>query len=182
MTRIRTLNPATIIALVALFFSLTGTAVAGALITGAQVKNGTISGLDVMNESLGTKDVRNGSLLPIDFKPGKLPAGQKGEPGEQGPPGQQGPQGLPGLSGVEIVTNVSAANSNDKTLTASCPAGKKLIGGGANAHVFLGHPKEITVLASHPTANTWRAVAREAVAYGGNWFLNVYAICATVAS
>jgi len=139
----------------------------------------------VMNESLGTKDVRNGSLLPVDFKPGKLPAGQQGPKGDQGPPGQQGqqgPQGVPGLSGVEVVTNVSAANSNDKTITAQCPAGKKLIGGGANAHVFLGHPKEITVLASHPTGNTWRAAAREAAPYAGNWFLNAYAICAVVAS
>jgi hypothetical protein len=43
MSRIRTFSPATIIAIVALFFSLTGTAVAGALITGANVKNGTLA-------------------------------------------------------------------------------------------------------------------------------------------
>ena len=45
--RTRTLTPATIISIVALLFSLTGTPAAGALITGAMIKNGTLSGLDV---------------------------------------------------------------------------------------------------------------------------------------
>jgi hypothetical protein len=182
MTRIRTLNPATVIALVALFFSLTGTAVAGALITGANVKNGTISGLDLTNNSVGTVDVKNGSLLPIDFKPGKLPAGPQGLQGEQGPAGQQGPQGVPGLGGLEIVTKVSAADSSDKNVTAQCPAGKKVVGGGATAHVVFGHPKELTILASYPSGSTWKAVARESTAYAGNWILNAYAICANVAA
>jgi hypothetical protein len=185
MTRIRTFSPATVIALVALFFSLTGTAVAGALITGTQIKNGTISGLDLTNESVGTKDIKNGTLLPVDFKPGKLPAGPQGPQGEQGPAGPagaQGAQGVPGLSNVEVVTNVSAANSNDKSITAQCPAGKKLIGGGATAHAIFGYPKELTLLASHPNGNKWSAAAREAVPYAGGWILNAYAICAVVAS
>ena len=186
--RIRTFNPATVIAIVALFFSLTGTAVAGALITGANVKNGTLTGLDVRNNSLGTVDIRNGSLLPVDFKPGKLPKGPQGPQGAQGPAGPQGPQGTQGpqgaagLSNVEIVTKVSSVDSSDKNVTAQCPAGKKLIGGGAVAHAVFGNPKELTVLGSYPSGNTWKAVAREAVAYAGNWILNAYAICANVAS
>jgi hypothetical protein len=182
MTRIRTFSPATIIAIVALFFSLTGTAVAGALITGANVKNGTISGLDLTNESVGSKDIKNGTLLPVDFKPGKLPTGPQGPQGDQGPAGPQGAPGVPGLSNVEVVTKVTGVDSSDKSITAQCPAGKKLIGGGATAHAIFGHPKELTLLASYPSANTWKAVAREAVPYAGGWILNAYAICAVVAS
>jgi len=59
-----------------------------------------------------------------------------------------------------------SVDSSDKNVTAQCPAGKKLIGGGAVAHAV----------------STWKAVAREAVAYAGNWILNAYAICANVAS
>jgi hypothetical protein len=185
LNRIRTFSPATIIAVVALFFSLTGTAVAGALITGANVKNGTLSGLDVRNSTLGTLDIRNGSLLPVDFKPGKLPAGPQGPQGpqgEQGAAGQQGPQGPAGLSNVEVVTKMSPADSGDKNVTAQCPAGKRVIGGGATAHVIFGYPKELTILASYPSGTTWKAAAREATAYAGNWILNAYAICANVAS
>jgi hypothetical protein len=181
-SRIRTGSPATVIAIVALFFSLTGTAVAGALITGANVKNGTLTGIDLQNNTVGTVDIKNGSLLPVDFKPGKLPAGPQGPQGEQGPAGPQGPQGVAGLSNVEIVTKVSGVDSSDKSITAQCPAGKKLIGGGATAHAVFGHPKELTLLASYPSGNTWKAVAREASPYAGGWLLNAYAICANVAA
>ena len=77
---------------------------------------------------------------------------------------------------------MSGVDSSDKSVTAQCPAGKKLIGGGATAHAVFGNPKELTLLASYPSGNTWRAVAREAVPYAGNWLLNAYAICAVVAS
>jgi hypothetical protein len=47
--RIRIPSPATIIASLALLLSLTGSAVAGALITGAQIQNNTVGSLDLMN-------------------------------------------------------------------------------------------------------------------------------------
>jgi hypothetical protein len=109
MKKIRTLSPATVISIVALFFSLTGTAVAGALITGANVKDGTLTGADLMTNSVGSVDIKNGSLLPVDFKGKKLPAGPQGPggapgpqglQGEQGPAGPQGPQGAKGTPGL----------------------------------------------------------------------------------
>ena len=57
--KIRNLNPATVIATIALLFALTGTAVAGGLVTGANILNGSIASIDVMNESLRTVDVKN---------------------------------------------------------------------------------------------------------------------------
>ena len=89
--KIRAFNPTTVIAVIALLFSLTGTAVAGALVTGANVKNGTLSGLDVRNESLGSADIKNGTIKKIDIKGGQFPAGPQGPQGPQGEQGRAGP-------------------------------------------------------------------------------------------
>ena len=75
--KIRSLSPATVIAAVALFVSLTGTAVAGGLITGANILNGSVASVDVMNETLRTVDIKNGTLLPEDFN-GKKPPARRG--------------------------------------------------------------------------------------------------------
>jgi hypothetical protein len=180
--KIRTLNPATVIASLALLFSLSGTAVAGALITGANVKNNSIAGIDILNESLGTKDVRNGSLLPKDFKGGVLPAGPQGPQGPAGPGGPAGPPGAAGTDGVsghEIVYSTSATNSDtEKMVTASCPAGKKVVGGGGYAFNFT-FPDEVAIVASFPyNGNAWRVVTQEINAYAPTWVARAYAICA----
>lgn len=183
--KIRTLKPATILASLALLFSLSGTAVAGALITSANVKNNSLTGIDIRNESLGTADVKNGSLLPKDFKAGTLPAGQQGPAGPAGPAGPvgpQGPQGLNGVSGLEIVYETSATNSDtEKVVTASCPAGKKVVGGGGYAF-NLTFPDEVAIVASFPVNGTsWRVVTQETDAYVPAWLARTYAICASVA-
>ena len=183
--KIRAITPATVIASLALLFALSGTAIAGALITGANVKNNSLTGIDVKNESLGTADVKNGSLLPKDFKAGSLPAGQQGPAGPPGPPGAPGAQGNPGLNGVgglEIVYETSATNSDtEKTVTASCPAGKKVLGGGGYAF-NLTFPDEVAIVASFPyNGNGWRVVAQETDAYAPGWLVRTYAICAQVA-
>ena len=82
-------SPALIVAMIALFVALTGTAVAttSALVTGAQIKNNSITGLDVKNKS----------LRPIDFRGSvRGPAGPRGQTGVQGAQGIQGIQGVAG--------------------------------------------------------------------------------------
>ena len=179
--KIRSLTPATVIASLALLFSLSGTAVAGALITGANVKNNSIAGIDILNESLGTKDVRNGTLLPKDFKGGVLPAGPQGPQGPQGPGGPQGPAGTNGVTGHEIVYDTSPTNSDaEKVLTATCPAGKKVVGGGGYAFNLL-FPDDVALVASFPyNGNGWRVVLQETDAYAPAWLARAYAICANV--
>ena len=206
--KIRTLKPATIIASLALLFSLSGTAVAGALITGAQVKNNSIAGIDILNESLGSKDVKDGSLLPKDSKAGTLPAGPQGPAGSagpaglQGPAGPKGPQGVkgatglvgpkgakgdkgdkgdPGLSGYQVVTKKSAADSQDKIVSVLCPAGKKALGGGALAFDG-GFPEEVTIVGSYTTNGSgWMVIAKEIDLFAQNWEVHVYVTCAYVA-
>jgi hypothetical protein len=61
MKRLRMPSPALIIALVALFFSVGGSAY-GLIITGRSIKNGTVTGADVKNHSLASRDVKHNSL------------------------------------------------------------------------------------------------------------------------
>ena len=146
--RIRIPSPATVIASLALLLSLTGTAVASGMITGAQIQNNTVGSLDLTNNGVksvdlkdnGIKsiDVMNGQLRAVDFAPGQL---QPGPTGPVGPAGPAGPQGAPGLAGVEIVTAVSVRDSDPThTATATCPAGKTVIGGGAHILTLQAKP------------------------------------------
>jgi hypothetical protein len=189
-------SPATCISTVALLFAATGTAAASGLITGAQIKDNTVGSPDIRNNSIATQDVKNnsltsldvldGSLKTSDFAPGQLstgpagPAGPAGAPGAVGTTGAVGPQGAPGVSGLEIVTTQSANDSaGSKVIGASCPAGKQLLGGGAR---IVGAAGSVALDESYPlTATQWRATATEVVATGANWYVNAYAICATVA-
>ena len=81
-----------IVAMLALFVALTGTAVAttSALITGAQIKNSSITGADVKNRS----------LRPIDFRGSvRGPRGLPGLPGATGAAGAAGAAGAKGDKG-----------------------------------------------------------------------------------
>ena len=83
-------SPALIVAMLALFVALTGTAVAttSALIGSAQIRNNSITGLDVKNRS----------LRPIDFR-GSV-RGPRGLRGLTGPAGPTGPPGAPNPNAV----------------------------------------------------------------------------------
>jgi hypothetical protein len=181
--KIRAFNPTTVIAVIALLFSLTGTAVAGALVTGANVKNGSLTGLDVKNESLGSADIKNGTIKPIDIKGGSFPTGPQGPEGPQGPQGPGGPQGPAGLSNLQIVVGQSANNSATvKFATASCPAGKRVVGGGAYVTSGGVYTDAIGIVGTYPNVSSWTAAGHELGAFAGNWQIAARAVCATVAS
>jgi hypothetical protein len=100
------------------------------------------------------------------------PKGDQGIQGEQGPKGDTGEQGPPGrIEGYEIVR----ADTDSFTAVASCPEGKKVLGGGGST--FLEGQLEISVPAADGTA--WvveKSVPEPPVAKGtGAW-----AICANV--
>lgn len=75
-------SPALVVALLALFVALGGTASAAFIITGRNVKNGSLTGKDVKNGSLGSSDIKNHSLTGKDIK-GRVrgPRGPAGAPG-----------------------------------------------------------------------------------------------------
>jgi len=163
-----------VIACVALAVALGGTSYATVLqvprssVGTIQLKTGAVTTKKLASNAVTAAKVRNGSLLKADFGPGQLPAG---------PIGPQGPAGAPGLSAVERVETSSPNNSTSpKVVQIACPAGKRLMGGGAR--VNGGSPK-VALWASFPdNDNIYRANASETDAFIPAWSLTVYAICA----
>jgi hypothetical protein len=91
-------------------------------------------------------------------------------PGPEGPPG--------GLAGYEKrispITSVST-NSSGTTVTITCTAGKRVLGGG-----YFGNASDVTVFRSAPTDNNdgWQITAR---ASNSGRSLTAYALCANPA-
>lgn len=85
-----------------------------------------------------------------------------------------------GLSGLEIITAVSATDSSSpKSVTVTCPTGKRVLGGGARA--TGAGATEVSVTEGYPNpANPaqWVTLAREVNATGGSWTLTGFAFCA----
>ena len=94
------------------------------------------------------------------------------------------------MSGATVVTTRLPASGFDttdtKTATASCGAGKVVVGGGFEVHRgTLAQSDLIKLFAvySKPTGTTgWTAQALEASTVGETWALTVYAVCATAAA
>lgn len=126
-------SPAMVIALIALFVALTGTATAGGLlITTRQIKNGTIQAVDINSRTLRQLAGRPGPTGP----PG--PEGPPGPQGPQGPSGDRGPQGVAGPQGP-AGTSASASAIYVRTLDSVAEAG-----GGSFVNLFCG-PNEVAL-------------------------------------
>lgn len=171
---------------VALFGSTPlGRALAEALPAGSvgtkQLRNKAVTGKKIAPAAITGVRVKDGSLLAADFASGQLPAGAPGAKGDKGDPGAPGP---PGLSEYEVVTGTSASTSVElKSILATCPSGKRALGGGA----FLAATQTIAgapvLTESHPTTSgtIWVVSAHETGSYAPPWSVRAYAICARVA-
>ena len=174
-------SPTMVVAMLALFVALTGTAVAttSALITGNQIKNSSITGADIKNKS----------LTPKDFKGSVRGArGTAGAQGAQGLPGAQGPQGLQGEAGATNVTvryidrNIPATGSVLGQV-ASCAAGERAVAGGysifginvSTVHVGESRPNPATQGAVPTGWSTW-VYNPTAIAAGD---IRIYVLCAS---
>lgn len=173
-------SPALVIACIALGIALGGTGYATVLqvpknsVGTAQLKSSAVTNKKLAPNAVTSAKVQNRSLLRADFATGQLPAGPAG------PTGPAGPAGSPGLSGIERVESTSATNSTpSRTATITCPAGKRLVGGGARLNPAL---PQVALQQSFPdNDNVYRATAREIVGTGSTWSLTVFAVCATAA-
>jgi hypothetical protein len=173
-------SPALVVACVALGLVLGGTSYATVAqaprnsVGTAQLKDSAVTARKLARNAVSSAKVRNRSLLRADFAPGQLPAGPTGP---RGPAGPAGPAGPPGVSAVERLDASSANNSTSpKSAFLACPAGKRLIGGGAR--VNGGSPKTAILQSFPDNDNIWRATAAESDAIPATWSLTVYAICA----
>jgi hypothetical protein len=109
-------SPALVIAVIALFISLGGGAVAAVELSKdsvgtKQLKNGAVTHSKLRFGAVTASRVRSHSLKAIDFAPGQLPAGPQGPPGPQGSPGPQG-QSAPS---ADVSVRVSVPSQVDQS-------------------------------------------------------------------
>ena len=191
---VRPPSAALVIACLALGIALGGTGSAAVLnvpdgsVTTAKIKNGAVTTAKLKNDAVTVDklaanavtsgQVKNGTLLKEDFKSGQLPAGP---PGPAGPRGVPGPKGAPGVSGLERVdAATSSSSANSKSVVATCPSGKRVIGGGAQATGSGANKVSINQNFPDSSGNKWNAQAVEVVSTGQPWLLQSYALCANV--
>ena len=184
----------------ALVLSVGGTATAAALLGSRDIKNDSLRSVDVRNETLRGVDVRNHSLRlreltrsahqQLQGEDGAMgPAGPQGPAGPEGPQGPTGPEGPAGPQGVvantTIVTGTAALTTvaplvgeTSGVSTATCPAGTRLLGGGANVAQGPAAGVRAAVSASYPSsATTWSATAVVTLTGSGAASITAYAVC-----
>lgn len=178
------ISPALVMACLALTISLGGVSWAA-----TSLPKNSVGTTQLKKNSVTSLKVKNGSLLASDFKPGQLSAGPAGPPGSQGGQGPQGAKGdrgekgdagaagSPGVSGYQIViASQFVQNTFLGSHTATCPAGKKAIGGGSASSTYNTADGPF-VLQSRPLSDGsgWHVeVGRKAA---GTFQHNVYAVC-----
>ena len=96
----------------------------------------SVDAVQPQNERRYGLKVKNGTLMAADFKAGQLPAGSQGSKGDTGPKGDAGAPGIRDYQLVETSGPVLAPGQQG-TATASCPLGKKAIGGGVGSDAKL---------------------------------------------
>jgi hypothetical protein len=190
-------HSAFVLAGLALFISLGGVAfgVATGAITSREIANntvqsrdvrdGSLQGRDIANRGLRSRDVEDGTLGGVDVRDGSL-AGADLAPNALGDREVDEPQldinRLGGVSATRYVKNVvrvETRTANDAATPkvappAACPAGKRLLGGGARVVAAAFVPVALAV--NGPDGSTWNAAAF-ATAPAGNWQLVNVAIC-----
>lgn len=127
---------------VAVFIALGGVGYAATLpknsVGTTPLKKHAVTHVKLGANSVTSATVRNGSLLAKDFTVGQLTAGLPGPKGDAGAKGDSGVQGAtgavgpPGVSEYERVETTHNVAPGDMSIvmSASCPSGKKLLGGG----------------------------------------------------
>lgn len=135
-----------------------------------------------------------------DGPPG--PPGAEGPPGAAGPPGADGPPGPPGADGatgpagpagsqrvvgtpVTLTSGFLSPIAADTLVpaTASCPATKVLLGGGAHVTTTVSTKRLVVLASSYPSSTTtWTGIAVTTGSIGGvfggdSLTITAYALC-----
>ncbi|HMU25832.1 MAG TPA: collagen-like protein [Solirubrobacterales bacterium] len=101
----RELRPGTVIAVIALFIAIGGTATAASgLINGSKIKPGTVTARQIKNQTITTSKLAPATVASLRGARGPVgatgPAGENGQPGTPGQPGQPGAVGATGATGA----------------------------------------------------------------------------------
>jgi hypothetical protein len=151
-------SPAMVVACLALGAALTGTSYAKIL----ALPVNSVGTAQLKANAVISSKVKNQSLLAVDFKPGQLPA--------------------PGVSGYEVVEGVPSIVMNQiyNSVSMTCPAGKKAIGGGGatGGGIIPGDGPYIVVSQPSIDGSSW--LVQTARATSGYSALVGRVLCATV--
>jgi hypothetical protein len=168
-----------VVACIALLVALGGTSYATVValprnsVGPLQLKRNAVGPQKIAPNAIRSGHVLNGSLLVEDFKAGQIPQGPKGDKGPKGDPGP------PGTSGYELVGNTTSHEGfflgGD---TATCPSGKKAVGGGLRTSSASNTGPFLTSSAPTADGTGWTT----GFYYGGTnpWTSTVVAVCANV--
>ena len=100
------IRPATLLAMLALFVAIGGTATAASgLINGKNIKKGTIADKAFKNQTITQTKISTSTIAALAGAKG--PQGAKGEKGAPGSKGADGDQGAPGAPGTTTVTGTA---------------------------------------------------------------------------
>jgi hypothetical protein len=167
-------------------------ALGGASYAAATLPRNSVGTSQLRNGAVTSAKVRRRSLRAIDFAPGQLSSGPRGQSGPAGPAGPAGPPGSPGKTNF-VVRKASLQYFNcsgscpvygdgphgNVVGAASCNAGERATGGGYNV---VGTPT--TVEESVPLSggidgspNAWFVSGNSSQANGP--FGTVYVVCAS---
>jgi hypothetical protein len=186
----------TIIAVTALALAVFGASPLGHAATRFVLPKNSVGAGQLKKNAVTGAKIKNGTLTAAKFKDGQLPAGpqgpkgdpgaqgakgDKGDPGAQGLKGEQGIQGIQGLKGDPGVSGYLVTIGGDKTLlvgqaglsTATCPVGKKAVGGGYDGNIFLAPDESFPI----NSGAGWFVHAKNVDSVSG--FFHAYAVCET---
>ena len=169
--RLRPPSPALVVACLALAVALSG----GAYAVSTALPRNSVGTAQLKANAVNSAKVQNRSLRAVDFATGQIP---KGPPGPAGAPGAPGP---PGVTGLQQTSSTGPSNSTSKSFQVDCPSGKRAVGGGGT---LTGTTTNTFLSTSRPTdAGTgWIAAGRESTGgNAGNWAVQAWVVCATVA-
>jgi hypothetical protein len=175
-------SPAIVVALIALVLAMSGTGYALTLpkysIGKRQLKTNAVTSAKIKNGTIVSKDINRRTRRAL-----KGHNGAPGQNGQTGPRGPAGATGKVGVSGYQAIQVKSASDSTSfKSLYPECPAGKVLMGGGAQVSGSVGG---VGIVQSGPDTaaieSKWEASAQEISPQASGWTLIATIYCAQVA-
>lgn len=133
-----------------------------------QLKRNAVTSSKLAPNTVRTGQVVDGSLLTADFKPGQIPQGPKGDKGDKGSKGDPGATQVIVRTGTRIAVPPGGASAS----SASCQAGERVTGGGADSNTLTGN-----LARSYPSGQSWNVGLRNE----GNTTttLTPYVVCAS---
>jgi len=161
-------------------------------VTTLKIRNGAVTGAKIAPGAVGSTQIANGAVRSAALGGGVVTTGKLKNEAVTGSKIQNGAISSSKLSAsflAQIVRNVTYVNATSpedseesKTITATCPTGKQVIGGGAR---LGGELKSVALTGSNPFVASsgertgWTAFAHETgTGQTEKWLLEAFAVCA----